>query len=123
MPHARQKTGGLGEAAARSYLEERGYVVLAQNWHAGRWGEIDIVAQEGNELIFVEVKTRRGAGFGYPEEAVNRAKQAKLRGAAQAYLTAHPHLPQQPRFDVVAIVLSERGEVEDIKHFRCLTFS
>ena len=118
MPHLRQRTGAVGEAAARAFLEKQGYTILAQNWHAGRWGEIDIIAQQGDELVFVEVKARRGAGFGYPEEAVNRAKQAKLRGAGQAYLTSHPQLPQKARFDVIALVLTKPGQVFDLKHYR-----
>ena len=112
MPHQRQKTGTVGEAVARAYLESCGYLILTQNWHAGRWGEIDIVA--------VEVKTRRGIGFGNPEEAVNKTKQAKLQGAGQAYLTAHPQLSQKARFDVVAILLSPTDDVIDLKHYQAI---
>ncbi|HLD86009.1 MAG TPA: YraN family protein [Patescibacteria group bacterium] len=122
MPHLRQRTGAVGEAAARAFLEKQGYTILAQNWHAGRWGEIDIIAQEQEEIVFIEVKSRRGFGFGNPEEAVNRAKQGKLQGAGQAYLTAHPQLPQSARFDVLAVLLSAAGEVQEIKHFKRLTF-
>jgi len=120
MPHQRQKTGTVGEAVARAYLESCGYLILTQNWHAGRWGEIDIVASKGDELVFVEVKTRRGIGFGNPEEAVNKTKQAKLQGAGQAYLTAHPQLSQKARFDVVAILLSPTDEVIDLKHYQAI---
>lgn len=123
MPHARQRTGGIGEAAARAYLEGQGYIILDQNWHAGRWGEIDIIAQQGDELIFVEVKSRRGTGFGNPEEAVNSAKQKKLMGAAQSFLIAHPHLPQKTRFDVIAVLLSPADEIQDVQHFKRLTFA
>lgn len=120
MPHKRQQTGDIGEAAAKNYLESQGYLVLAQKWHAGRWGEIDLVAQKDDEIIFVEVKTRRGVGFGNPEDAVNRAKQEKLRGAGQAYLTAHPQLPQKASIDVVAILLSPTDEVADLKHYQAI---
>lgn len=118
MPHARQTLGATGEDAAAQFLEQRGYVILDRNWHAGRYGEIDIVAQEGGALVVVEVKTRQGTGFGNPEDAVNKAKQAKLRGAAAAYVAAHPHLPQQVRIEVVALVMSDAGEVLDLKHYR-----
>jgi len=121
MPHARQKTGGLGEAAARTFLERHGYEILAQNWHAGRWGEIDIIAIKEGELVFVEVKARRGTGFGYPEEAVTRAKQDKLKGAAQAFLISHPHLPQSARFDVLAIMLSTGEQVIEVKHYKSIS--
>lgn len=123
MPHQRQKTGTIGEAAVETYLVNQGYTILDKNWHAGRWGEIDIIATLGDQLIFIEVKTRRGVGFGNPEDAVNRAKQEKLKGAAQSYLTSHPHLPQQARFDVAAVILSSSDQVEDIKVFPGLTFA
>lgn len=118
MPHDRQRLGAAGEELAARFLEQRGYVVLDKNWHAGRYGEIDIVAQDGDSLVIVEVKTRHGAGFGNPEDAVNAAKQEKLRGAAAAYLLAHPQLPQSVRIEVVAVVLSPRGEALDLKHYR-----
>jgi len=118
MPHARQQLGQAGEAAAVSYLEGLGYEILAQNWHAGRYGEIDIVAQDGVALVVIEVKARQSIGFGYPEEAVNKTKQDKLRSAAQAYVLAHPQLPAELRFDVVAVVLTPGGEVMELKHYR-----
>lgn len=118
MPHTRQVLGAAGERAAEEYLVNLGYVILDRNWHAGRYGEIDIVAEEAGMLVVVEVKTRHGTGFGNPEDAVNKAKQEKLRGAAQAYLTSHPHLPQAVRLEVVAVVLSTEEEVLDLKHYR-----
>ncbi len=117
MPHDRQRFGSSGEAQARDFLVELGYVVVAENWHAGRYGELDLVALDAGTLVFVEVKTRRGVGFGRPEEAVNTAKQAKLRLAAEAFRLAHPQLPQEFRFDVVAI----SGGVDSapyVDHFR-----
>lgn len=123
MPHPRQHTGQIGEAAVCDYLTKQGYEILATNWHAGRWGEIDIIATQDNEIIFIEVKTRRGIKFGYPEEAVNHTKQQKLIGAAQAYLLAHPHLPQKPRFDVAAVLISSSDEIADIKLYQGLTFA
>lgn len=118
MPHTRQVLGAAGERAAERYLVDLGYVVLERNWHAGRYGEIDIVAQEGDTLVVVEVKTRHGTGFGNPEDAVNGVKQAKLQGAAQAYLLAHPHLPQAVRIDVVAVIMAPDGELLELKHYR-----
>lgn len=123
MLDARQHTGKRGEAAVCDYLINQGYDIVSTNWHAGRWGEIDIIATIDDEIVFVEVKTRRGVGFGYPEEAVNKTKQKKLQGAAQAFLIAHPHLPQKSRFDVAAIILSPTDEIQDIKLFTNLTFA
>ena len=118
MPHLRQKLGNEGEQLAEQYLESKGYTIITRNWHAGRYGEIDIVAEEGGMLVMVEVKTRHGVGFGNPEDAVNKTKQAKLRGAAQAYLTAHPQLPQAARIEVVAVVITPEGTLLDLKHYR-----
>jgi putative endonuclease len=118
MPHQRQQLGLEGENFAAQYLEGKGYTILTRNWHAGRYGEIDIVAEDAGTLVVVEVKTRHGVGFGNPEDAVNKTKQEKLRAAAQAYLTAHPQLPQQARIEVVAVVLSHEGGVLDLKHYQ-----
>lgn len=120
MPHLRQQVGNRGEVVAAKFFETRGGQLVARNWHAGRYGELDLVFEEQGELVVVEVKTRVGSGFGRPEEAVNQAKQAKLKLAAQAFLLAHPHLPQRVRFDVVAVVLSPAGDLVDFKHFERL---
>ncbi len=118
MAHARQQLGGAGEELAAQYLVSKGYQIITRNWHAGRYGEIDIVAEDQGTLVVVEVKTRHGIGFGNPEDAVNKVKQEKLRGATQAYLTAHPQLPQQARIEVVAVVMTPNGELIDLKHYR-----
>ncbi len=118
MPHARQHLGALGERVAKERLEGEGYVVVGQNWHAGRYGEIDLVAAKGDEVVFVEVKTRSGVGFGQPEEAVTGAKLDKLKGAAQAFLLSHPLVKGAPRFDVIAVVVGPKGEVRNMEHFR-----
>lgn len=118
MPHARQHLGAFGEQAARERLERDGYVVVGQNWHAGRYGEIDLIVAKGGEVVFVEVKTRSGTGFGRPEEAVTTAKLEKLKGAAQAFLLAHPLVKGTPRFDVIAVVVDHSGAVLDMAHFR-----
>lgn len=122
MPHQRQRLGQYGEAAAREYLKNKGYTILCQNWHAGRYGEIDLVAKDKNGLAIIEVKTRRQTAFGYPEEAVNKAKVSKLHFAARAYVLAHPHLAFRPRLEVIAIVIDANNKVVDIKHYRGLDF-
>ena len=118
MPHQRQLIGQIGETAAVDYLTQAGYSIVARNWHAGRYGEIDIIARYGDQLVLVEVKTRSSIYFGFPEEAVNKRKQFKLQGAAQAFILSHPHLPQEVRFDVIAIVLSPDHKIADFKHFK-----
>jgi putative endonuclease len=81
---------------------------VARNWRC-QTGEIDVVAQAPGLLVFCEVKTRRGDGYGSPAAAVAPAKQARLRGLAAAYLAATPHRPCRVRFDVVAVVWPRRG--------------
>lgn len=110
---ARQRVGRWGEQAAAEYLERRGYVVLARNFRAGR-GEVDIVAREGNALVFVEVKTRRSNHHGYPEYAVSPRKRMHLLSAAERYLHEHPEFSTW-RVDVIAVE-GETG-MPKITHF------
>ena len=118
MPHARQRLGNEGEELVAQYLVGQGYTIITRNWHAGRYGEIDIVAEQGGMLVMVEVKTRHSAQFGNPEEAVNRTKLEKLRAATQAYVTAHPQLPQAARIEVVAVIMSPDSKLVDLEHYR-----
>src|SRR6476620_2729509 len=84
----RQNLGRLGERLASDALEARGYRIVERNFRC-RAGEIDLVAEEGQDLVFVEVKTRRGTAFGLPEEAVNNRKALKLQEVACYYLDLH----------------------------------
>lgn len=107
-------TGKLGEAAAVAFLEKKGWKIAELNWRAGR-GEIDIIAWEHERvLVFVEVKTRKGEGFGGPEAAVDAKKQDLLARTAGAYMESIDY-DWEIRFDIVAIVL-RNGLVEDIRH-------
>lgn len=90
--------GAWGEKAARLYLEKRGWHTAATNFRT-RFGEIDIIAENAQYVIFAEVKTRKNARYGPACEAVTPAKQAKIIVAAQAWLQEHP-TEKQPRFDV-----------------------
>ena len=85
MISARDRLGQWRENQARLDLEARGYALLATNYRC-RWGEVDIVARQGQELVFVEVKTRRGSDFGAPEESITPAKAQHLTATAQDYL-------------------------------------
>lgn len=93
--------GRWGEQQTAADLRRRGWTVVAMNYRC-RMGEIDIVAEKGRFLAFVEVKLRKNDGFGRAAEAVTRAKQEKLRAAAELYLTEHP-TDRQPRFDVAEV--------------------
>jgi putative endonuclease len=114
MPHARQGLGSRGETLAERYLRARGYLVLARNYRCP-YGEIDLVCRDGDVLAFVEVKTRRGAAFGAPEEAVTPVKLAHIAQAGQQYLTEQG-CPEQPwRVDVVAIELDAGGRLCEVR--------
>ena len=100
----RKETGAMGEQAAADYLLEKGYELLARNWHC-RWGELDLVARKEKILAFVEVKTRKPGAMVSPLEAVNRTKRRKLIRSAQAYLMELGETELQPRFDVAAVTV------------------
>ena len=96
--------GGYGESIAAAYLTDAGLRVLDRNWRC-RDGELDIVARDGDALVFCEVKTRRGTGYGQPVEAVGRIKQRRLRILAQRWLAEHEEHAPELRFDVVGVLV------------------
>lgn len=98
-----QELGARGEEAATRFLRRRGYEIVERNW-ACFAGEADIVAIDGEVLVFAEVKTRRGIERGFPSEAVDRAKQERYERIALAYLRDHCTDEVVVRFDVIAIV-------------------
>lgn len=101
--------GARGEALASDLLRRKGYRILEKNFRTPM-GEIDIIAEHGRVLVFVEVKTRSGRDFGLPQEAVGRRKQRHLALAAQAYLKQHGRGNSPCRFDVVSIELGKEEE-------------
>ncbi len=103
--------GRLGERLAADHLRRRGYRILDRNWRASA-GEVDIVAQQGNEYVFIEVKTRRGRAFGAPEEAVTPRKLERLCAVAEAWLADHVgDAAVNWRIEVVAVELDRKGHV------------
>ncbi len=107
--------GRRAEGLAAEYLRLKGYRILERNWRT-RFGEIDLVAQKGDTLVFVEVKARRGREKGLPEEAITEAKKAKLLTLARAYLSSYQGRTEKVRFDVVAFDLS--GRKPSIRHLK-----
>ena len=99
--------GREAEARCAAYLRDRGWHIAAMNY-ACRGGEIDIVAERGGIIAFVEVKERSGSRFSLPREAVTPAKQRRIRTAALWYLAAH-ETALQPRFDVAGVTPSPGG--------------
>jgi putative endonuclease len=104
----RRRTGTDGEDAVAAWYAARGYEVLDRNWRV-RDGEIDIVARGRGALVFCEVKTRRGLGFGAPAEAVTPRKQQRLRTLARLWLAAHPVRARDLRFDVASVMPARDG--------------
>ena len=108
-------TGALGERLAREYLTAHGFAILDANYRAPE-GEVDLVTQKGEELVFVEVKTRRAKRCGVPEEAVTPAKQAKLIAAAERYLQENGQEESPWRIDVISIELNSRDTPRRLDH-------
>ncbi|MBN1656937.1 MAG: YraN family protein [Anaerolineae bacterium] len=114
-PNDRRGLGRHGEELAARHLEEKGYQILARNWRC-RAGEIDLIALDGDDLAFVEVRTRRGQAYGSPEESITPAKQARLVALAQEYVQAE-EWPGNWRIDVVAVEMDTRGRLLRIDHY------
>ncbi|SEM48058.1 putative endonuclease [Syntrophus gentianae] len=100
---------------AAAYLEAAGYRILERNYRCP-FGEIDIIAQEGDTLVFVEVKSRRSENYGLPQLAVGPEKQRRISKISLFYLQSHRLEPSDVRFDVVAILLRPKNpSIELIK--------
>lgn len=115
MSRRRITLGSVGEAAAARHLERHGCRILGRNI-VTRFGEIDLIARDGDEVVFVEVKTRHGDAYGYPEEAVTHAKRRHLRKAAEAIVAARS-ITGPYRIDVVAVT-RRLGGTEEIHWIR-----
>src|SRR5262245_54044268 len=113
----RQGLGRTGERLAAEALLRRGDRILERNFRCS-FGEIDLVAEDAEDLIFVEVKTRRGNAWGLPEEAITRRKQRTILQVARYYLYLHACQPRSWRVDVVAVQLSSRGKLEEIRVYK-----
>jgi putative endonuclease len=109
-------TGKEGEKIAAAFLKKNGYRIIEINFRCPI-GEIDIIAKEKKDLVFVEVKTRKSMELGYPEQAVGIRKQKKMSQLALWYLQKRKIVDTNARFDVVAITLiPEKSEVKLIKN-------
>ena len=108
MKTARTRLGDAGEAAAAEHFARAGYRVVARN-HRCRRGEVDLVVEQGELLVFVEVRTRETAAFGSPEETVGAKKQRRVVLAARDFLARRRGAERAVRFDVVSIVDAPDG--------------
>lgn len=116
MTTARTKLGSVGEHHARLVLERKGYRFIEANWHAPS-GEIDLVMIDGELLVFVEVKVRRGDRAGTAEESISRAKARRLLATGDWYVAEHSQFAEYPwRIDLMAITIDGRGVVVRSRH-------
>lgn len=102
MTDARRELGERGERAAVAFLENRGLTIVDRNWRCS-YGEADIIALDGETLVFTEVKTRRATTAGIPEEAVTESKQRRYLKIARVYCARTDVEYERIRFDVIAI--------------------
>ncbi len=115
MSTYRKKFGAWGEDIAVRYLIGQNCEILMRNYRAGR-GEIDIIAREGNEIVFVEVKTGNSRDFGPPEQNITPAKQRQLYKVAEHFIAENPDPEAEYRFD--AIIIDGSRERYEIRHYR-----
>ncbi|RLB42962.1 MAG: YraN family protein [Deltaproteobacteria bacterium] len=115
MSKDRIKLGNKGEELALKVLRKMGYKPLVSNFRCSL-GEIDLVAKDGETLVFIEIKTRRHRSLGYAKEAVHRRKQRQISRAALVYMKQNRCENIRARFDVVAVNLTSHGpDIEVIK--------
>jgi putative endonuclease len=123
--HHNITTGRYGEELAKQFLIRHGYEIVTGHWQK-RVGEIDIVAYipSSKELVFVEVKTRHGTEFGYPEEKVTREKLQKINKTAQWFLITNQYPDnQQWRIDIISIIINQTVNQAEITHFKNIVFN
>lgn len=109
-----RELGNIAEELARKHLVKLGYTILDQNWYYGHL-ELDIVAQDHDELVVVEVKSRNGLRYEHPSEAVTNTKIKRIVEAADAYLTEKA-LDADTRFDVITVIFVD--EKYELEHFK-----
>ena len=115
---AHNELGKWGEDQAVEYLQRKGYTIIERDWKSGK-RDLDIIAQDGNVIVFVEVKTRRNRLYGEPEESVDYHKLQNLQQAISHYVK-FKHIRQEIRFDIISIV-GTVGTDPDIQHIQDVT--
>lgn len=110
--------GRLGESIAKEYLENKGYIIVDQNYK-NKYAEIDLIVRDKDTMVFVEVKTRTGEQFGIPEDALNREKIQRLIRNSQAYTARMGY--NNYRIDAICIVLDEDKKLKRIDHYENIT--
>ncbi|NLM36504.1 MAG: YraN family protein [Firmicutes bacterium] len=106
----RRRLGNYGEYIARQLLEEQGYRILHQKYYT-RYGELDLIAKAGKQIVFIEVKTRSGKTYGGGLEAITKRKRIRMVRAALYYLQQHSYQDLPCRFDIIALDLDRQGNL------------
>jgi len=117
MTMMRRRHGQIGEAVAAACLGDKGYQIIERNYRCSL-GEVDIIARDGRELVFIEVRTRSSSTFGTPQESIDKRKQLRMRRLAAYYLSRYGLERRPCRFDVVAIQLDRQEKVKRIEHIQ-----
>lgn len=115
MTMHRRLLGQAGEGLAAQYLRKKGYRILERNYRT-RYGEIDIICKKGDQIVFVEVRSKRGNRFGTGAESVNWQKQQRVRSVAQFYLKQKQLLSAPIQFDVIDVQFEPKLEIVHIEH-------
>lgn len=112
----RRSLGASGEQLAAEHLQRRGFDVLERNYRT-RWGELDLIAYDGDTLVFCEVKARR-AGAGRPFDALHAGKQRQVRRMAASWLAERSDRPRAPhlRFDAIGVTIDVQGRLVAVDH-------
>lgn len=108
--------GNRGEAVAARFLKRLGYLILERQMR-GRFGELDLVALDGDVIVFVEVKTRSSTSAGHPTEAITSTKQRKITRSGLAYLKRRGWLERRARFDVISVLWPDGKSEPAIQHY------
>lgn len=111
-----QTLGARGEQLAAEYLQKKGYTIIEKNFTVHKIGEIDLIVEKDDEIVFIEVKTRTGDQYGYPEEAVDYWKAKKISRTARHFLHARHMDDRYVRFDIISVTIHEKDKKNDIRH-------
>lgn len=116
MKSKNKNTGRLGEELAVEYLKKKGLKILHTNWQIHNQGEIDIIAEQKDTIIFIEVKTRTSLNFGYPLESINNKKLEQLKKTALLFLSQNKKHYDNIRFDAVSILLKPEIKIYHLEN-------
>jgi putative endonuclease len=111
----RKETGDRGEQLARDYLKKHRHRLVETNYTCPH-GEIDIISVHNKTLVFTEVRSKTGTGFGTPGESVTRTKKDHIRSSAMHFIQTHDRLPESWRIDFIGVELDKNGRILRIEH-------